>query len=39
MDPSITEDVIFLAMTFLIAIALTAAIMVWGRTALARATR
>ena len=31
MDASTAEDVIFLAMTFLIAIGLTAAILVWGR--------
>jgi hypothetical protein len=37
MDPSITEDVIFLAMTFLIAIGLTAALLLWGRVALTKA--
>ena len=31
MDVSMTEDVIFLAMTFLVAAALTTAILVWGR--------
>ena len=31
MDASTAEDAIFLAMTFLIAIGLTAAIMIWGR--------
>jgi hypothetical protein len=31
MDAATAEDVIFLAMTFLIAIALTTAILVWGR--------
>ena len=36
MNSWITDDVIFLAMTFLIAIALTTAILVWGRAALGR---
>ena len=39
MDPSITEDVIFLVMTFLIAIGLTTSIVVWGRLALTKAIR
>lgn len=30
MNPWITEDAIFLAMTFLIAMGLTTAILVWG---------
>jgi hypothetical protein len=34
MDPSIIEDVMFLAMTFLVAIGLTTALLVWGRAAL-----
>ena len=36
MDPLMAEDVIFLAMTFLIAIGLTAAILVWGRVSYSR---
>ena len=36
MDLSMTEDVIFLAMTFLVAIALTTAILVWGRVSFSR---
>ena len=36
MDASMTEDMIFLAMTFLIAIGLTAAIVIWGRVAWGR---
>ncbi len=39
MDPSITDDMIFLSMTFLIAIGLTTAILVWGRAALGREVR
>jgi hypothetical protein len=33
------EDAIFLAMTFLIAIGLTAAILIWGRASLGREVR
>ena len=36
MDVSMTEDVIFLAMTFLVAAALTTAILVWGRVSFSR---
>ena len=39
MDVSSAEDVVFLAMTFLIAIGLTAALLIWGRTAWGRETR
>jgi hypothetical protein len=39
MDASFTEDVVFLAMTFLIAIGLTAAILIWGRVAWGREVR
>ncbi|CAA9291766.1 MAG: hypothetical protein AVDCRST_MAG77-5209 [uncultured Chloroflexi bacterium] len=31
MDAATAEDIIFLAMTFLIAIGLTTALLVWGR--------
>jgi hypothetical protein len=31
MDAAITEDVVFLGLIFLIAIGLTAAILIWGR--------
>lgn len=33
MDAASAEDIVFLAMTFLIAIGLTAAILIWGRVA------
>jgi hypothetical protein len=39
MDLSMTEDVIFLAMTFLIAIGLTAAMLVWDRASASRQPR
>ena len=39
MDASFTEDVMFLAMTFLIAIGLTTAILIWGRVAWGREIR
>ena len=39
MDAATSEDLIFLAMTFLIAIGLTVAIVVWGRVAWGREIR
>ena len=39
MDLSMAEDVVFLAMTFLVAIGLTTAILVWGRASSVRAPR
>ncbi|GEM_PF-3962251 len=39
MNAATTEDMIFLAMTFLIAIGLTTVIVLWGRVALGREVR
>jgi hypothetical protein len=39
MDAASAEDLVFLAMTFLIAIGLTAAILIWGRVSLGREAR
>ena len=39
MDLGLAEDVIFLLMTFLIAIGLTTAILIWGRVAWGREPR
>ena len=39
MDLSMAEDVVFLAMTFMIAIGLTTAILVWGRVSYSKVPR